>query len=347
MARRALRFLPPSLRRVAPGVALCTVTAGAAVLGAAAEARAFGHSWLEPLVLAILAGAGIRCLWAPPPRFLPGIDISAKLLLEIAVALLGASVSAQALRGAGPALLLAVVATVLAALAAGYAICRVLGLRHRLALLIACGNAICGNSAIAAVAPVIGAAAEDVAASIAFTALLGVAVVLALPVASACLGLTAAGSGIFAGLTVYAVPQVLAAAAPMGGAALHIGTLVKLMRVLMLGPVMLGVSVLAGRGAAPGGAPPRMRLHRIFPWFIAVFLSLMLLRSGGFLPAPLRAACGQVATALTVISMAALGLQVDAAAIRGVGPRAVAAVIASLAALCGLALLALCVLHPA
>ena len=56
-----------------------------------------------------------------------------------------------------------------------------LGLPKRMAVLVACGNAICGNSAIAAVAPVIGAKPADVASSIAFTAILGVIVVLALP----------------------------------------------------------------------------------------------------------------------------------------------------------------------
>ncbi len=59
-----------------------------------------------------------------------------------------------------------------------------LRLEHRLALLVACGNSICGNSAIVAVAPVIKARAEDVAASIAFTAALGILVVLLLRWAS-------------------------------------------------------------------------------------------------------------------------------------------------------------------
>ena len=64
---------------------------------------------------------------------------------------------------------------------ASYAIGRALGLPHKLAVLVACGNSICGNSAIAAVAPVIGAEREHVASSIAFTAILGVVVVVGLP----------------------------------------------------------------------------------------------------------------------------------------------------------------------
>ena len=74
------------------------------------------------------------------------------------------------------------IATVVAiALGSSYVICRALGLPQRMAILVACGNSICGNSAIAAVAPVIGADGDDIASSIAFTAVLGVVVVLGLP----------------------------------------------------------------------------------------------------------------------------------------------------------------------
>src|SRR5690606_29073597 len=142
---------------------------------------------------------------------------------------------------AGPALLVGIAATVVAALATGYTVARLLGLSPSLATLIACGNAICGNAAIAAVAPVIGADGSDVAAAIAFTAVLGVIVVLALPPLGMALGLSGYGYGVVAGLTVYAVPQVIAATFPVSALAGQVGTLVKLVRVLMLGPVVVGL----------------------------------------------------------------------------------------------------------
>ena len=114
-----------------------------------------------------------------------------------------------------------------------------------MAILIACGNSICGNSAIAAVAPVIGAHSDDVAASISFTAVLGVIVVLTLPLLVPVLQLSLTQYGVLAGLTVYAVPQVLAATLPIGALSNQVGTVVKLVRVLMLGPVVLGLSLLA------------------------------------------------------------------------------------------------------
>src|SRR5690606_16194235 len=121
--------------------------------------------------------------------------------------------------------------------------------------LIACGNSICGNSAIAAVAPVIGARDDEVAASIGFTAVLGIVAVLVLPVVAGLLGFSEARFGILAGMTVYAVPQVLAATSAAGAVALHFGTIVKLVRVLMLGPVCLMLALVTGgrTGKLSGG----------------------------------------------------------------------------------------------
>ena len=110
------------------------------------------------------------------------------------------------------------------------------------------GDGVRGNSAIAAVAPVIGADSDDVAASIAFTAVLGVVVVLGLPLLGLGLGMSGIAFGALAGLTVYAVPQVIAAASPLGAVAVQTGTLVKLVRVLMLGPVCLVLSRGSRRG---------------------------------------------------------------------------------------------------
>ena len=186
--------------------------------------------------------------------------------------LLGASISFQAVLEAGFGLILGIAVVVALAIGASYALGRWLGLPKRMAVLVACGNAICGNSAIAAVAPVIGAKPQDVASSIAFTAILGVVVVLALPLLVPLLDLSLTQYGVLAGLTVYAVPQVLAATVPVSLVSTQLGTLVKLVRVLMLGPVVIGLSLVAGRGATE--ATMRLSWSRLVPWFILGFLSL-------------------------------------------------------------------------
>jgi uncharacterized integral membrane protein (TIGR00698 family) len=198
-----------------------------------------------------------------------------------------------------------------------------------MAMLIACGNSICGNSAIAAVAPVIGANPKDVASSIAFTAVLGVAIVLLLPAVAIMLALSPRESGALAGMTVYAVPQVLAAAAPMGAVATQTGVLVKLIRVLALGPLVVVLSLLVARGRAG----PRPGVSRLVPWFVIGFAVAAIARSLDLIPALLLPVLAGTASVLTMLSMAALGLSVDLRAVARVGSRAILTVVLSLVTL--------------
>ena len=311
-----------------PGLLLCVaVTLAAGALHWIEEALVGG--WLETLVIAILIGTAVRTVWNPGPWSQPGITFTGKFLLEVAIVLLGASLSAQTIAAAGAPLVLGVFAVVALAIAISYGIGRAAGLSQPMAILIACGNSICGNSAIAAVAPVIGAEPKDVASSIAFTAVLGVAVVLTLPALALLLALAPRESGILAGLTVYAVPQVLAAAAPMGTLATQTGVLVKLIRVLALGPVVVILSLIF-RNRRTGDRPG---IFRLVPWFVLGFVAAATARSLGLIPAPLLPVLAVTASLLTLLSMAALGLGVDPRAVARVGPQAIATVTLSLLAL--------------
>jgi uncharacterized integral membrane protein (TIGR00698 family) len=316
-----------------PGVGLSALVALISLGAQHLEERVFGHPYIEGLVIAIVLGMAIRTAWQPDLRWRAGIAFSAKQVLEVAVALLGASISFSAIAASGFSLLAATVGTVAIMLAASYGIGRLLGLPVRLAILVACGNSVCGNSAIAAIAPVIGADGDDIASSISFTAILGVVIVLGLPLLIPLLGLSPTRYGILAGLTVYAVPQVLAATVPAGLLSTQIGTLVKLMRVLTLGPIVVGFSLFGRglrRGTAGSVASDRVNLFQMVPWFIVGFLVLAAFRSFGVFPNAAVAPLLKAATLLTIVSMAALGLGVDLRVIRQVGGRVTAAVTLSL-----------------
>src|SRR6478735_1024561 len=293
------------LRLYLPGIALCVGVTAAAKLIEKAEVEASGHLYLEGLVIAILIGVAIRAFWTPGPLWAKGISFSARTLLEIAVVLLGASISGALVWALGPILLIGIAIVVAIALASSYGLCRALGLPKKMSVLVACGNSICGNSAIAAVAPVIGARPDDVASSIAFTAVLGVIVVLGLPLLVPVLDLSLTQYGTLAGLTVYAVPQVLAATLPIGALANQVGTIVKLVRVLMLGPVVLGLSLVASRIRADTGPNARRwpPFKELVPWFIIGFLLLALARSVGLIPLNTVEPLRTVASVLTTVSM--------------------------------------------
>ncbi len=341
-----MRPAPPGLRLL-PGLALAGAVTLAAMAVAALETRALGHPVIEGLVVAILLGMVVRTAWQPSPRFEAGVKFAAKEVLEVAVFLLGVSVDLPLLLAAGPALAVGIVLLVGLGIAFSYGLGRLLGLPRKLAVLVACGNSICGNSAIAAVAPVIDADAEHVASSIAFTAVLGVVVVVGLPLLRGPLGLSFYQYGVLAGLTVYSVPQVLAAAFPVSALSGQVGTLVKLVRVLMLGPVVVFFSLrhraadspatqAASAPGGPRGARRAVRLTRLVPWFIVGFLVLAALRSAGLVPAAAIAPARALSTWLTVVAMAALGLGCDMKAIARAGRPIVLTVSGSLLLLAGL-----------
>jgi uncharacterized membrane protein YadS len=174
-------------------------------------------------------------------------------------------------------------------------------------------------------------------------------VVLTLPVVATLLHFSHRAFGVYAGLTVYAVPQVIAATTAVSPLSTQVGTLVKLMRVLMLGPVIVVLSML-GLGEPAASVPPsltrttvgprRPKLMGLFPWFILGFLLLAGARSLGLTPPAVSGSAGVIAAGLTIVAMAALGVGVDVRALFRAGPRVSATATLSLFAL-GLLALAL------
>ncbi len=312
-----------AIRKLAPGIALAAaITAVALVLGEIQD-RLFDYVAFEPLVLALIIGLLVRAFRPIPDTYMPGIGFSAKQLLEFAIVLLGASLNLSELADAGPRILIAVGISVSVTLAAGVVIGRVAGLGTRLAILVAVGNAICGNSAIAAVAPAIRAKKQDIAAAIALTAVLGVGVVLLLPALIPLFDLTDERYGVVAGLTVYAVPQVLAATLPVSAQAGQFASLVKLTRVLLLGPVVALFAFLYRNqhDDEDGTASSKLSLSKFLPWFVIGFLAMSLLRTTSIIPDNLGDLSKDISKILTAVAMSGLGLSVDIRSVRATGPR--------------------------
>ncbi|WP_039760924.1 YeiH family protein [Bartonella queenslandensis] len=306
------------LNNFAPGILVCLLISALAYGLKVLEKQLFGQTWLESLVLAILLGSMTRSCFTLPTYFQKGITFCAKILLEIAIVLLGASISINAILSAGWNLLASIIFVIFITVILSFSIGRLFGLSTHLAMLVACGNAICGNSATVAVAPIIKAKHEEVAASIAFTALLGVVIILLLPFLHPSLNLPFSQYGVLAGMVVYAVPQVLAATASVSFASVQIATIVKLVRVLMLGPLIFALSIIYRRSAET-----RFHLHTLIPWFIIGFILMMLVRSSGLITETALTPIKFIAQLFTVISMAALGLSVDIRSFKKAGWRVI------------------------
>ena len=332
--------VPERWGRLVPGLAVA-VLVGIGGLGIdRIERITLGQPIIEALVAALLLGVVVRNVVALPAAVEAGTSFAAKQVLELGVLLLGATIDARQVLAAGPLLLAAIACGVAGGIAVSYTLGRTLGLHGKLAVLVAVGNSICGNSAIAAVAPVIRAEKKDVASSIALTAIIGVVLVLALPLLVPLAGLSHYQYGVVAGMAVYAVPQVIAASFPVSQLSGQVATLVKLVRVLFLGPVVFvfGLAMRRqGTASATSGKRPSL-----VPWFIAGFLLLGAVRFAGLLPTPAVGAASESSRLLTILAMAGLGLGVDIAALRRVGPRVGMAVVGSLAFL---VLLSLTLIH--
>ncbi|MBN8933638.1 MAG: putative sulfate exporter family transporter, partial [Rhizobium pusense] len=102
-------------------------------------------------------------------------------------------------------------------------------------------------------------------------------------------------------------------------------TIVKLIRVLMLGPVIATLSVVHGRSDKG-----RLRLQQMVPWFIIGFVLMIMARSFGLIPEVLLAPVASLSNILTIMSMAALGLSVDIRSLRHAGGKVILAASLSL-----------------
>jgi uncharacterized integral membrane protein (TIGR00698 family) len=306
----------PSHKSKTAGLCLVLTIAAAAYAIQFFEICLLGYSVIETLVIALMLGIVWRNTVGLSSRCVPGVRFAGKQMLEVAIVLLGASLDLSLVTKTGQSLVMAVILTVILGLVVSFAIGRMIGLNRRLAMLIAVGNSICGNSAISAVAPVIAAEPDEIASSIALTAVIGVIIVLGMPLLIGILNLGLYQYGVLAGLTVYAVPQVMAATFPFGVLSVQVGTVVKLLRILMLGPVILWLSLLIRRKKHLTAS---ICWYRIIPWFIIGFMLMAYARSQGLIPAAVIDQLRQLSLVLTVVAMAALGLEANFRAIRKTG----------------------------
>jgi uncharacterized integral membrane protein (TIGR00698 family) len=269
-------------------------------------------------------------------RALPGAMVAARYALRIGITLLGARLTVGQLLATGGSSVLAIAVTVVSALLLGAWLARRLGLVPPLATLITVGMAICGNSAILALSPIIRAHHRETAYAVSTITIFGLIGVLLLPIAGHLLRLSDPAFGMWAGLAVNDTAQVVATGYAFSPPAGDVATVVKLTRNLAILPVLLGATWLAVRAAAAEGGDasaatttgsPLRLLARAVPWFVIGFVVFAGLRSAGMLDGALPTGgtladlCSTVATLLILVALAGVGISTDVRAMLGVGAR--------------------------
>lgn len=310
-----------SARAILPGLALAVLIATIARAGHALLPAAVQHLVAE-VILAVLLGLLLGNLARLPSAFAPGVRFSYQTLLRAAIVLLGASLSFRSVLAIGGKALLIVAVLMSVALTVAHLLGRAARVGPRLATLIGVGTAVCGNSAIAATAPVIEASDEEVSFAIATNTLFGTLAVFAYPALGHALGLPDSFFGTWAGVAVNDTSQVVATGFAYGDAAGRVATAVKLTRNALMGVVIVGVGLAYGR---KGGSLAR-RARQSVPAFVLGFLGMAALGSLGVFARlatatglPIPAILDRAARTLILVALSGVGLSARVAAMRGIG----------------------------
>ena len=283
---------------------------------------------LSAAILAMLAGIALRNLVRLPAYVVESARSMPRRVIPASIVLTGAGLNLAAIASIGIRALMITLACLTVAMASSIWLGAVTRLFRKTAILIGAGTAICGTSAIVAVAPLIQAEDQDMLLAIGTVNILGLLFMLSMPVLGSLLHLSDRAFGVWAGTSIHAVPQVLAAAFSYSQPAGALATLVKLVRVALLAPFIFVLSLWHARQV--GARQAQIHYHRLVPAFVWGFLALAALNTADLLPV-LQFRFGAYSTSslltdaselLLAISMAAMGLEVNIVQFSKVGGRA-------------------------
>ncbi len=268
---------------------------------------------LETLTIAIILGMLLNNLVGTAKWFKAGIDFSQKTLLLFGIVLLGLKLNPSEIGTMGLPLILSVIVYVITILVLVYIFNRFFKLSPKLAALVGVGSSICGAAAVVALAPTIKASKEESVLAVTLVSFLGALGVLFMAAISSFSSLTDIEFGIWAGMTLHGVAHAIAGAFVRGDYAGEIGTFVKMMRVMMLVPISIALSI----HFSPDADSIKKRSH--IPTYLWGFIIATAIKATGLLPTEL-VSIGQVASQqFILLAMTAMGLSVTFKEIAGKG----------------------------
>lgn len=294
------------------------------------------HLRVSALLLVVLLGMVLASFMKLPALFVPGVRTAQRPVLRWAVAGLGFRLSLAELWKIGAPALGVVVISTFAALGFGWWIAKRLGLGEKLGLLLGVGGAICGASAVVAADSVVQGEKRDSAIAMGVITLLGTIGILVYPLLAHAFAMTDFRYGVWAGASLHEMAQVVAAASGLSEASVKVATVVKLARIALLAPVVLGLAWSLRRkaaGAEPATAPARASSAMGIvaaapatapkvapvPWFLVLFVLFALVNSAGVIPAPTLDLIRKVDLWLLCVGMAGVGLQTGFGDLREAG----------------------------
>jgi uncharacterized integral membrane protein (TIGR00698 family) len=279
-----------------------------------------GINIFSPLILAVLIGVSIRNTVGIRSVYKPGITFSLKKILRLAVILLGLKLSFVQVFSVGLIGLTIVLVTLVSAFIFTCWFGVYLGVDRKLAQLIAAGTSICGASAVLATNSVVRAADEDVAYAVTIVTLFGTISMLLYPLLDLIFQTSPREFGLWCGVSIHDVAQVVAAASQKGSESGEIATISKLSRVIFLIPMLLGLGTLSTNQATGLKLSSSKKAPKLpIPWFVFGFIALVILNSFSVFPVSLKDTITQGNQFLLTISLGAMGLETNISKMRETG----------------------------
>lgn len=276
---------------------------------------------ISSLVIAIVLGILFGNTFPYPSSWAPGIQFAAKRLLRLAIILYGFRVSFQQIASVGTQALVIDILIVSLTLFVGYWVGRkLLKLDRDLSLLISAGSAICGAAAVLAVEDVLKSEPYKAAVAIGTVVLFGTASMFLYPLLqhAGLFGFNETQFGVFAGASVHEVAQALVAGANVSSEAGKIAVIVKMMRVLLLVPVLIILSFVNNQTTASTSNPNKYFKVTI-PWFALGFVAMIGLNSMHIVPFSWVDAINQADVILLTMAMGAIGIETKLNKMKNVG----------------------------
>ena len=297
LAQQLLQFLP--------GTGLCCVIAMAATLVSTLHG---GPQFLY----ALFFGVAFHYL-SQDPKTRPGIEFCSRTVLRVGVGLLGARITASQIAGLGWTTAGIVIAAVVTTLLCGVLLGRFLGLNRAQSVLSGGAVAICGASAALAISAVLPRTKDSERFTLMVVVTVTVLSTLAMviyPLAARLLHLPPELAGLFLGGTIHDVAQVVGAGYMLSPETGDYATIVKLFRVSMLAVVVVVVSTLFKKAREQESEEGTVAAKQaVVPWFLWVFVALVIINSMGGVPAVVQMGLNDVSRACLVVAIAALGIK--------------------------------------
>lgn len=275
------------------------------------EAQIFKELSFSPMIIGIILGM----LYANslrnnlPDTWVPGIQFCSKKVLRIGIILYGFRLTFQDIVSVGVSGIIIDVIIVTTTILGGIYIGKLLKMDKDTALLTSVGSGICGAAAVLGAESTIRTQPYKTAVAVATVVIFGTISMFIYPIAyrTGIFDLTPQEMGIYSGATLHEVAHAVGAGNAMGTEIANVSIIVKMIRVMLLVPVLLILGFWVAKNKSEGNGAQKGKLN--IPWFALGFLVVIGINSLDLLPTPVVDGINYIDTFMLTMAMAALGAE--------------------------------------